>query len=292
MVVAIYGKAVETEYLPSLGELFNQLVEHNVEVWVYRPFMEYLLETFSAKLPDFEVFNTGSDINGKANILISIGGDGTFLDSVSFVRSSGLPIMGINFGRLGFLANIAIPDMHNAIDLLIAGRFKVEHRSMLEVVSTLEQFNTFPFGLNDFTMQKASSGFLKVNAYVNGEYLCAYWADGLIVSTPTGSTAYSLSVGGPIVSPNLSVLILSAIAPHNLTVRPLVISDDNILLLEAVGRDGSVMLSLDSRSITCKSPVTVTVKKAPFFANVVSMEGSNFYHTLRGKLLWGMDKRN
>lgn len=292
MVVAIYGKAVETEYLSSLGELFEQLVEHNVEVWVYMPFMEYLQETFSSRLPACEVFNTESEIYGKANVLISIGGDGTFLDSVSFVRSSGLPIMGINFGRLGFLANIAIPDMHNAIDLLIAGKFKVEHRSMLEVVSPQGQFNPFPYGLNDFTMHKGGTGFLRVNAYANGEYLCSYWADGLIVSTPTGSTAYSLSVGGPIVSPDLSVLILSAIAPHNLTVRPLVINDDNILLLEAVGREGSVMLSLDSRSITCKSPVVVTVKKAPFFANVVSIEGSNFYHTLRGKLLWGMDKRN
>lgn len=292
MKIAIYGKNIESEHIGALKELFSQLEKYHVEVCIYKPLIDYISNKLSFTPTIHNAYDRPEEIKGKVDFMISLGGDGTFLDSVSFVQESNIPIMGINLGRLGFLATISIPEMNDAIDLLMAGKYKVEKRSMLEVISTSNLFTSFPFGLNDFTMQKSGTSMLKVNTYIDDEYLSTYWADGLIVSTPTGSTAYSLSVGGPIVSPNLSAFILSAIAPHNLTVRPFVIPDTSTLKLEATGRDGKVFLSLDSKSLICDSPLTVTLKKAPFHANVICLEGTTFYRTLRGKLLWGVDKRS
>lgn len=292
MIIAVYGKYIEPEYKIALIDLFSQLEKYKVEVWVYGPLLNYLNEKLSFELSNNKTYNEPAEIKDKVNFMISLGGDGTFLDSVAFVQESNTPIMGINFGRLGFLATISIPEMNDSIDLLMTGRYKVEKRSMLEVISESNFFSTFPYGLNDFTLQKSGTAMLKVNTYIDDEYLSSYWADGLIVSTPTGSTAYSLSVGGPIINPSVSALILSAIAPHHLTVRPLVIPDTSTLKLEATGRDGKVLLSLDSRSLVCETPLTIVLKKAPFQANVICLEGTTFHRTLRSKLLWGVDKRN
>ncbi len=292
MIIAVYGKHIESEYNIILGDLFAQLKKYNAEIWVYEPLLNYLKNNLSFNINSIKGYNKPEEIKGKADYMVSLGGDGTFLDSVAFVQESNIPIMGVNFGRLGFLANISIPEMNNAIDLLFAGRYNVEKRSMLEVVSETNFFQSFPYGLNDFTIQKSGTAMLNINTYIDNEYLSTYWADGLIISTPTGSTAYSLSVGGPIVNPNLSAFILSAIAPHHLTVRPLVIPDTSTLRLEASGRDGKVLLSLDSRNIICESPITIQLKKAPFSANVICLEGTTFHRTLREKLLWGIDKRN
>lgn len=292
MIIAVYGKHIESEYNIILGDLFAQLKKYNAEIWVYEPLLNYLKNNLSFNINNIKGYNKPEEIKGKADYMVSLGGDGTFLDSVAFVQESNIPIMGVNFGRLGFLANISIPEMNNAIDLLFAGRYNVEKRSMLEVVSETNFFQSFPYGLNDFTIQKSGTAMLNINTYIDNEYLSTYWADGLIISTPTGSTAYSLSVGGPIVNPNLSAFILSAIAPHHLTVRPLVIPDTSTLRLEASGRDGKVLLSLDSRNIICESPIAIQIKKAPFSANVICLEGTTFHRTLREKLLWGIDKRN
>ncbi len=292
MIIAVYGKHIESEYNIILGDLFAQLKKYNAEIWVYEPLLNYLKSNLSFNINNIKGYKKPEEIKGKADYMVSLGGDGTFLDSVAFVQESNIPIMGVNFGRLGFLANISIPEMNNAIDLLFAGRYNVEKRSMLEVVSETNFFQSFPYGLNDFTIQKSGTAMLNINTYIDNEYLSTYWADGLIISTPTGSTAYSLSVGGPIVNPNLSAFILSAIAPHHLTVRPLVIPDTSTLRLEASGRDGKVLLSLDSRNIICESPITIQLKKAPFSANVICLEGTTFHRTLREKLLWGIDKRN
>jgi len=292
MIIAVYGKHIESEYNIILGDLFAQLKKYNAEIWVYEPLLNYLKNNLSFNINNIKGYNKPEEIKGKADYMVSLGGDGTFLDSVALVQESNIPIMGVNFGRLGFLANISIPEMNNAIDLLFAGKYNVEKRSMLEVVSETKFFQYFPYGLNDFTIQKSGTAMLNINTYIDNEYLSTYWADGLIISTPTGSTAYSLSVGGPIVNPNLSAFILSAIAPHHLTVRPLVIPDTSTLRLEASGRDGQVLLSLDSRNVICKSPITIYIKKAPFYANVICLEGSTFYRTLREKLFWGVDKRN
>lgn len=292
MIIAVYGKHIEPKYTAVLEDLFVQLKKYNAEIWVYVPLLNFLKNSLSFNINNIKGYNKPEEIKGKADYMVSLGGDGTFLDSVALVQESNIPIMGVNFGRLGFLANISIPEMNNAIDLLFAGKYNVEKRSMLEVVSETKFFQYFPYGLNDFTIQKSGTAMLNINTYIDNEYLSTYWADGLIISTPTGSTAYSLSVGGPIVNPNLSAFILSAIAPHHLTVRPLVIPDTSTLRLEASGRDGKVLLSLDSRNIICESPITIQIKKAPFSANVICLEGTTFYRTLREKLLWGIDKRN
>jgi len=238
------------------------------------------------------MFTSIKDCSSEIDILFSLGGDGTFLDSVAHVERTNIPIAGINFGRLGFLANISIPEMSGALEQIVAGKYQVEKRSMLQVESDAKYFAPFPFGLNDFTIQKSGAGLLKINTFINDEYMSTYWTDGLIVATPTGSTAYSLSVGGPIITPSLSTFIISAIAPHNLTVRPLVIPDSSTIRFEASGRNGKVLLTIDSRDIVSDSPIVVTVKKAPFSANVVSLESTAFYKTLRSKLYWGIDKRN
>lgn len=292
MIIAVYGKHIEPEYTIVLGDLFAQLKTYNAEIWVYQPLLNYLKNNLSFNINTIKPYLEPNELKGKANYMISLGGDGTFLDSVAFVQESNIPIMGVNFGRLGFLANISIPEMSNAIDFLFAGKYIVEERSMLEVVTESNLFPNFPYGLNDFTIQKSGTAMLNINTYIDNEYLTTYLSDGLIISTPTGSTAYSLSVGGPIVNPSVSAVILSAIAPHHLTVRPLVIPDTSTLKLEATGRDGKVLLSLDSRNIICDSPISIQIKKAPFAANVICIEGTTFYRTLREKLLWGVDKRN
>lgn len=292
MIIAIYGKHIDPEYTNALKDLFNQLEKHKVEIWIYNPLLDYLKDRLFFTPQVKKTYNQQEEIKGTVHFMISLGGDGTFLESVAFVQNAGIPIMGINFGRLGFLANISILEMKDAIDLLISEKYKIEKRSMIEISSESILFAEFPYALNDFTIQKSGTAMLKVNAYIDDEYLSTYWADGLIVSTPTGSTAYSLSVGGPIVSPKVSALILSAIAPHHLTVRPLVIPNTCTLKLEASGRDGNVLISLDSKNIVCKSPLTITLKKAPFQAEIICLEKTTFYKTLRSKLLWGVDKRN
>lgn len=292
VVIAIYGKHLDTPFKNDLIVLFDILKKRQVEVVIYAPFLDYLISEFDVKVAARAVFRTPSEVKHLASFMLSLGGDGTFLESVAFVEESSIPVLGINFGRLGFLANISTEDVDDAIDMLLSGKFSVEKRSLLQVVTNQNPFIDYPFGLNDFTLQKKGTSMITVNAYIDNEFLCTYWADGLIVATPTGSTAYSLSVGGPILSPSLSSFLLSAIAPHNLTVRPFVIPDSCTLKLEVTGRSGEVLVSLDSHSYTLDLPLSLELKKAPFHIGLVNLQGTNFYKTLRNKLLWGADKRN
>jgi len=292
VVIAIYGKHLEVSFRNEVELLFGILHKHQVEVVVYAPFHEYLVKEFDLRLPVRAVYRTSGEVKHLADYMLSLGGDGTFLESVAFVEESCIPVLGINFGRLGFLANISTEDIGSAIDLLLSGKYSTEKRSMLHVVTEQKPFSAFPFGLNDLTLQKVGTSMITVNAYIDDEFLCTYWADGLIIATPTGSTAYSLSVGGPIVSPSLPSFLISPIAPHHLTVRPFVIPDSCTLKLEVTGRSGEVLVSLDSHSCTMVLPLTLEVKKAPFHIGLVNLQGTNFYKTLRNKLLWGVDKRN
>lgn len=292
MVIAVYGKTLGVEFLQELQTLLNRLEKNHVEVVMFAPFHDFLKNELLFDPSVKAVFRTAGEVKYLADFMVSLGGDGTFLESVSYIEESCIPVLGINFGRLGFLANISTGEIGIAIDLLLKGRYSVEPRSMLSVSSGDGLFSTFPHGLNDFTLQKADTSMLSVNTYIDNEYLCTYWADGLIVSTPTGSTAYSLSVGGPILSPRLSAFVLSPIAPHHLTVRPFVIPDSSTIRLETNGRAGEVMVSLDSRSVISKIPLVVEIRKAPFHVGLVNLEGTNFHKTLRNKLLWGVDKRN
>ncbi len=292
MIIAIYGKHIEGSYKNEVILLFNILSKHNAEVVIYAPFYEYLIKEFNFQPAIRAVFRTPGEVKRLANYMLSLGGDGTFLESVAYVEDSCIPVLGINFGRLGFLANISTEDIGSAIDLLLNGQFSIEKRSMLQVLMEQNPFINFPFGLNDLTLQKKGTSMITVNAYIDNEFLCTYWSDGLIISTPTGSTAYSLSVGGPIVSPSLLSFLISPIAPHHLTVRPFVISDSCTLKLEVTGRSGEVLISLDSYSFTMNLPLSLEVKKAPFHLELVNLQGTNFFKTLRNKLLWGVDKRN
>jgi len=292
VVIAIYGKYLEAPFKNDLDVLFEILDKRQVDVVIYAPFFDYLKAEFNIKVKAKAVFRTASEVKFLANFMLSLGGDGTFLESVAFVEDSNIPVLGINFGRLGFLANISTEDVDDAIHMLLNGDFYLEKRSLIQVVTSNNPFSKYPYGLNDFTLQKKGTAMITVNAYIDDEFLCTYWADGLIVATPTGSTAYSLSVGGPILSPKLSSMVISAIAPHNLTVRPFVIPDSCNLRLEATSRSGDVLVSLDSHSYTLDLPLVVELKKAPFHLGVVNLNGSNFYKTLRNKLLWGADKRN
>jgi len=292
VVIAIYGRNLEVEFKPELEILFEKLAQYKAEVVVFAPFYDSLKKDFNLEIPVKAVYRTPGEVKHLAHFMLSLGGDGTFLESVAYVEESTVPVLGINFGRLGFLANISTEDIGTAIDLLLNGHFTIENRSLLQIVSDRNPYSAFPYGLNDFTIQKKGTTMITVNAYIDDEFLCTYWADGLIVATPTGSTAYSLSVGGPIISPKLSSFLISPIAPHHLTVRPFVIPDSSTLRLEATGRSGDVITSLDSHSFSLDLPLTIEIKKAPFFIGLVNLKGTNLYKTLRNKLLWGADKRN
>ena len=292
IVIAIYGRNLEPEFKPHLEILFNKLAQSNVEVVVYASFFEVLTKNLNLNLSAKAVYRTAGEVKHLADFMLSLGGDGTFLESVAFVEDSSIPVLGINFGRLGFLANISTEDIGTSIDMLLRGEYSIEKRSLLQVISEPNPYLAFPYGLNDFTIQKIGTAMVTVNTYIDNEFLCTYWSDGLIIATPTGSTAYSLSVGGPIVSPSLPSLLISPIAPHHLTVRPFVIPDTCILKLEVTSRTGDVLTSLDSHSYSLKLPITIEIKKAPFFINLVNLKGVNMFKTLRAKLLWGADKRN
>jgi len=292
VVIAIYGKSLEHPFRNDLELLFEIFKKRQVELVIYAPFHQYLINEFGININAKALFRTAGEVKHLANFMLSLGGDGTFLESVAFVEDSCIPVLGINFGRLGFLANISTEDIDDAIDMLLTGKFYVEKRAMLQLVSPKNLEIEFPYGLNDLTLQKKGTSMITINAYIDDEFLCTYWSDGLIISTPTGSTAYSLSVGGPILSPSLSAILISPIAPHHLTVRPFVIPDSCKLRLEVTGRSGEILLSLDSQSKTMKLPLTLEVQIASFYINLVNLQGSNFYKTLRNKLLWGADKRN
>jgi NAD+ kinase len=292
MVIALYGTYIDIEHKESLELLLNEFAKRNADVIIFTPFYHFLETTFAYKPLVKDFFDTPGEIKQRANFMLSIGGDGTFLESVSYVEESCIPVVGINFGRLGFLAHISSNDITKAIDQLFNGDYSVENRTALELEMSKNPFSKFPFALNDITIQKMGTSMITINAYIDNEFLCTYWADGLIISTPTGSTAYSLSVGGPISSPNSNVFIISPIAPHHLTVRPLVIPDSSKLTLEIIARDKEILISIDSRSelIPCNTKLEIT--KAPFCVGVVRLKGTTFYKTLRDKLMWGLDNRN
>jgi NAD+ kinase len=229
----------------------------------------------------------------EVNFMLSLGGDGTFLETLMYVRDSGIPILGINTGRLGFLANVAKTEINSAIDALLDNRYTIETRALLNLTTANNLFGDLNYALNELTiMKKDSLAMVTVNAYINGEYLNSYFADGLIIATPTGSTAYSLSCGGPLVMPGSENFLITPIAPHNLNVRPLIISDNNVITLKISGRSNQYLVTMDSRSEVVDNSVELTLKKAGFYANLVKLENQSFFNTIRNKLLWGLDKRN
>lgn len=291
MKVAIFGKRFDDSFQTHCAEIFKCLDQNGCHVWVYAPFLEFLEK--EAQLSPI-VAGTFSDVSGLqgCELMLSIGGDGTILEAVTFVRDSGIPVAGINSGRLGFLADVSHDELVPAITDILQGRYHIRELSLLQIETEGNEFGELNFALNEVSIAKQdNSSMITVHAWLNGEFLSSYWADGLIIATPTGSTAYSLSVGGPIMHPLAQNFVISPIAPHNLTVRPLVIPDHFEMVLKVDARGGKFMASLDSRSQILDQHTQIKIKKADFSIRMIVRQ-PNFYCTLRNKLMWGADKRN
>lgn len=288
--IAIHGRKIKSNSFKEVQALLHQLTSRKIQLSVSSDFLslnEVLLSNFL-----FEVY-TPERGRKKFDAFISIGGDGTFLETLTHVGSLEIPILGINTGRLGFLASIAQDQISDAIDKLLKGNYEVEKRSLVFLTSNQKLFNGVNYGLNEFSiLRKDSSVMILIKSYLNGDFLNSYWADGLMVSTPTGSTGYSLSCGGPILLPENENFIISPVSPHNLNIRPLIVPDTSEFSFEVESRTNNFLISLDSRSQTVNDNIQMKVKKAPFKAYLIKVEGMSFIETLRNKLSWGLDKRN
>lgn len=289
-MIVIYGKTFSDKNIHLAQGLFDYLQSRNRKYVVEEKFMKLLHELgVKSAAPTFANFN---EVKGEAEVVFSMGGDGTILDAVVMIKDSEIPILGINFGRLGFLASLGKDQIHAAVDAVDSGRYMIDKRSLLELQTNKPLFAD-SFALNDMTIQRRDqSSMITVNAYLNGELLNTYWADGLIVSTPTGSTGYSLSCGGPIIYPTSGNFVITPVAPHNLNVRPMVVNDDVILSFEVTGRGDSFLCTLDSRVQTIDASFSLAVKKAAFSANIIRLTDQSFLTALKTKLNWGSDHRN
>ncbi|MDX9883893.1 MAG: NAD kinase [Prolixibacteraceae bacterium] len=293
MKIAVYGQPVNRDYSGELSHLFSILKQENAEVYIYEPFYRFM-KSECHFLPDVTaIFNSGRDLPEDVKFLFSIGGDGTFLKSILTIKNKSVPVVGINTGRLGFLSDIPIDEIDNAFEQITSGKYSIDERAVLEIEAPGNAFGDFNYALNEVVVAKQDSGsMITIHASINGEYLNTYWADGLIIATPTGSTAYSLSVGGPILTPDSENIVISPIAPHNLTVRPILIPDHHLLTLKIEGRGHQFLATVDSRSETFDFPGTLKIRKAGFKIKTLRLHGHTFYSTLRNKLMWGLDKRN
>ena len=290
MTIALFGKTIAPENGEYMRQLFAELAQNQVEIVVYQPFAE-LVKTFVPEGVNYSVFSSNADLN--ADLLFSIGGDGTILDTVPFVLDSGIPVAGINMGRLGFLSSISKNEIANAVNSVLTGDYTVEQRSLLELVSPEKVFDDVKYALNELNViRNPEHSLLAIKVFVDDVYLNTYWGDGILLATPTGSTAYSLSAGGPIIAPNAKNFVITPIATHNLTVRPVVIPDDSTIRIQVEGREKSFVFSMDSRNCTLDTSVQLEVRKAGFCLNLVRMRGEDFFGTIRNKLMWGKDNRN
>ncbi len=294
MKVAIYGKSFNPDFNEYIVEIFNILEKSKSEVSIFKDFFQYINERVKiTNKENIKVFSSYENFENDYDIFLSIGGDGTFLESTAFVRDKGIPIAGINSGRLGFLANISKKDMKPALERILNKSYSFEEREPIQLETPGNEFANENFAINEITVQKTdSSSMITIHVYIDGQFLNTYWADGLIIATPTGSTAYSLSAGGPIVAPNAKNYIITPLAPHNLTVRPIVIPNHHELTLKIDGRDQNYLVSLDHRHKVFSTSVELKIKKAEFKIKMLKHDDRTFYTTLREKLMWGLDKRN
>ncbi|MDX1828701.1 MAG: NAD kinase [Lutibacter sp.] len=293
MKVAIYGQFFKSEDIVYIKELFNILTKKNVEFLVEENYFNFIKKNIRTK--NIATFSSYNDLKNSFDFIITMGGDGTILSAVTIVRDSNIPIIGINTGRLGFLATVQKEEIESAINALINKDFLIKERTLLSVSTSSNQKDLLPlnFALNEVSVsRKNTASMIIIETYLDNEYLNAYWADGLIISTPTGSTGYSLSCGGPIITPQAKSFALTPIAPHNLNARPLVIPDETNIKFTVKGRENEFLLSLDSRVTTINSNTEIFVEKAPFNLKMVQINKQTFIKTLREKLLWGKDLRN
>ncbi len=292
MRVAIYGRKITKQSSAYFIELLKQFDDFGWKAILEEELKSALIAKIGIS-DKYETFKSYNDFKSGIDLTVSMGGDGTFLKSVSYIRDSGVPIMGINMGRLGFLANISKDQLHRTLTQVKEKKYDFQKRSLLRVFTEEDIFGEENFALNELTLHKKdTASMITVHASLDNKYLNAYWADGLIVATPTGSTAYSLSCAGPIITPGCQVHILTPIAPHNLNVRPVVVPDHLPIQLSVEGRDRTYLLSLDGNSKSIKQGEEIVVKKAEFMINVIKFEDNNFLDTIRNKMLWGIDTRN
>ncbi len=292
MHIAVYNRVLETNNLALCEQLFQCFVQHKIIPILYEGFA-HQLQTHDALPAAYETFSETNPLPTKTKFLFSLGGDGTLLDVVKFVGDKNIPILGVNLGRLGFLASTPADTIHEAVESLLTGNYVLDPRTLIHLDASIPIFADAPFALNEFSLhRKDSSSLIKIHTYLNGEFLCTYWADGLIVSTPTGSTGYSLSCGGPIIFPQANSFVITPVAPHNLNVRPLIVADNSIISFEIEGRAEHFLCTLDARSESIDSRVSLAVKKENFSIQLIRLEGQNFLNTLQTKLYWGADRRN
>lgn len=292
MKIALYGRDFNDSVLPFVQEVFDVLVANKIDITVYQKFFDFIKKKLV--LPtQISIFSDHNELLSKADILLSLGGDGTLLDTLALVRDSQIPVVGINFGRLGFLASINKSEINDAIEALINGEYSIDKRSLLSIKSQTGLFGDENFALNDITIHRRDdSAMMIIHAYMNGEFVNSYWADGLIIATPTGSTAYSLSCGGPIILPTAQNFVITPVAPHNLNVRPIIVPDNVELAFEVEARSTKFLLTCDSRTETVDRSVKINISKAKFNINLIRLNNETFLTTLRNKLLWGIDTRN
>jgi NAD+ kinase len=293
MKIALYGLTVNPDFFEHLSKLFDLFQKKQIECFVYSPFLEYLKQDCGIN-PEFSgQFENGEDLPDDVSYLFSLGGDGTLLKSFMAGKSGSIPLVGINSGRLGFLSDISRDEIEKALDDILEGNIIIDERTVLELEVITDNRSEIQYALNEITVTKLdSSSMINIHTYINGEFLNTYWADGLIIATPTGSTAYSLSVGGPILTPDSENFVISPIAPHNLTVRPLVVPDHHSIDLRVEGRGLHFLTSVDSKSEAFYFSVLLKIRKAPFKVKTIRLKDHSFFTTLRNKLMWGVDKRN
>jgi len=291
--VAIYGITDQDDTLDAVEELLHELQKENAEVWIEEVFLSML--SSRKDILQHGTFTADEGLNDSFDMFVSFGGDGTILRATTFVRDLGIPIVGVNTGRLGFLSTFKKEEVRKVVTEFLSGSYRVVERSLVEVNADFEipEFKKMNFALNEVTVsRKDTTSMITVETFLNDEYLTSYWADGLIISTPTGSTGYSLSCGGPVIVPSARSLVLTPIAPHNLNARPLVISDDTVIRLKVSGREENHLVSLDSRIASIENDQEILVKRADFTIKMIEYTSESFLKTLRNKLLWGEDRRN
>jgi NAD+ kinase len=294
MKVAIYGQYYQNSTEPIIKDIFAFLIKNNVEIIIESNFLKILFEK-NLILKDYPTFESHTELNSSFDILISIGGDGTILRAATLVRDSGVPILGINAGRLGFLATVQKDNIAEFLQLIIDKKYSISKRTLLSLscLPENEAIKDLNFAINEISVsRKETTSMITIETYLNNEYLNSYWADGLIIATPTGSTGYSMSCGGPILTPNVQSFVITPIAPHNLNARPLVVTDETEIRLKVSGRDDHYLVSLDSRLFSVNNDTILCIKKSPFEINMVEIPDATFLKTLRNKLFWGEDRRN
>lgn len=292
MKAAIYSRVMEEEQRKDVQSFFDELINQKIEPVIFSDFFEQIKN--SIQLPaDTKTFSLSEDLTEEVEFIISLGGDGTLLDTITLVRDKNISIMGINFGRLGFLASIGREEVKTAVKAIAKRTYVTDKRTMIHLDASLPLFGNVPYALNEFSLHKRDvASMIKIHTYLNGEFLNTYWADGLIVATPTGSTGYSLSCNGPIVFPDSGSFVITTVAPHNLNVRPIIVPDNNVISFEIESRSDQIICALDSRREIVSKDVQLAVKKESFDINLVRLSENNFLQTLRNKLTWGLDKRN